>query len=332
MDLLVLGGTHHVGRALVADGVARGWDVTALNRGQTGVLPDGASRLVADRTDREQLAAALGDRSWDLVVDTWAKAPRHVRDAAELLAPRTQRYGYVSSRSVYTWPPALGGDESDPVVEGDPDADLTDYAADKRGGELAAVRAYGGDRVLLARAGLVLGPWEDVGRLPWWLDRISRGGRVVAPGAPDRGLQYVDVRDLAHWLLGALEQGLSGPVDVVSPPAHATTRELLDACVAATGADAELVWVPEDVLEQEGVEPWTQLPCWVPSTGELAGLMASDTSRAAATGLACRPVEDTVRDTWAWVQDEGLPAERTDRPGNGLPPELEAQVLARVAS
>src|SRR4051794_28588961 len=108
MELLVLGGTHHVGRAVVADAVARGWRVTALNRGQSGVLPDGATRLVADRTDAEQLRSALGDRSWDLVVDTWAKAPRFVADAAELLAPRVGRCGYVSSRSVYTWPPAPG--------------------------------------------------------------------------------------------------------------------------------------------------------------------------------------------------------------------------------
>jgi 2'-hydroxyisoflavone reductase len=332
MDLLVLGGTHHVGRAVVTDAVTRGWNVTALNRGISGVLPDGAVRLVADRTSREDLSAALGDRSWDLVVDTWAKAPQYVRDAAELLAPRTGRYGYVSSRSVYVWPPALGGDESDPVVDADPDADLTDYAADKRGGELAALRAYGESRVLLARAGLILGPWEDVGRLPWWLGRIARGGRVLAPGDPDRGLQYVDARDLAHWLLDSLEGEVHGPVDVVSRAGHTTTRKLLEACVAATGSTAELVWVPEAVLEQEGVEPWTQLPCWVPQTGELAGLMASDTSRAAGTGLLCRPIKETVDDTWAWIQAEGMPEGRSDRPDQGLPADVEARVLARVST
>jgi 2'-hydroxyisoflavone reductase len=330
MELLVLGGTHHVGRAIVADAVARGWDVTALNRGRTGVLPDGASRLVADRTYPEQLRAAVQDRTWDLIVDTWARDPWVVREATTLLAPRSERYGYVSSRSVYTWPPAPGGDESRPVVTGDADAGASDYASDKRGAELAAVAAYGEDRVLLARAGLVLGPWEDVGRLPWWLDRIARGGRVVAPGDPYRPLQYVDARDLAHWLLGALEAGDAGPVDVVSRPGHTTTSELLGSCVDATGSDAELVWVPEHVLEEEGVEPWTQLPCWVPSTGELAGLMDSDTSLAARTGLVCRPVAETVRDTWHWIEDEGMPAQRGDRPRHGLPQDLESRVLKRT--
>ncbi len=330
MELLVLGGTHHVGRAVVADAVDRGWNVTALNRGRTGVLPDGATRLVADRTDTEQLRAAVQDRTWDMIVDTWARDPWVVRDAAALLARRSERYGYVSSRSVYTWPLALGGDETRPVVSGDPDAEATDYASDKRGAELAALAAYGEHRVLLARAGLVLGPWEDVGRMPWWLARTARGGRIVAPGNPLRPLQYVDARDLAHWLLGALEAGEAGPVDVVSRPGHTTMGELLDSCLDATRSDAELVWVSEQVLEEEGVEPWTQLPCWVPSTGELAGLMACDTSLAARTGLVCRPVAETVRDTWQWIQDEGMPAERPDRPRPGLPPDLEARVLKRI--
>jgi nucleoside-diphosphate-sugar epimerase len=332
MRLLVLGGTRFVGRAVATDAVARGWDVTVLNRGVSGSLPGGVTTLTADRTSYDGTRAALGDDGWDLVVDTWSGGPSAVRDAAELLAGRTDRYGYVSSRSVYTWPLTPGAGEGAPVVAADPDAGPSDYAADKRGGELAAVRAYGPDRVLLARAGLILGPHEDVGRLPWWLDRIGRGGRVVAPGEPGRPLQYVDARDLAAWLLDGLAGGLAGVVDVVSPPGHTTTGALLAACVAATGADAELVWVPEDDIEAVGAEPWTQLPCWVPSTGELAGLMASDTSLAASTGLRCRPVAETVQDTWAWLRRDGFPPPKPGRPANGLPPELEQALLARVGA
>jgi nucleoside-diphosphate-sugar epimerase len=332
MKLLVLGGTRFVGRAVAADAVGRGWDVTVLNRGATAPPPDGVRTLTADRTSYAELADVLGDESWEAAVDTWSGAPSAVRDAAGLLADRTERYAYVSSRSVYTWPPDLGGDETRPVVDANPDAERTDYAADKRGGELAAVREYGDQRTLLARAGLILGPYEDVGRLPWWLGRIARGGRVVAPGDPGRGLQYVDARDLAAWLLDNLVRGTAGAVDLVSPPAFTTISALLAACVAATGSAAELVWVPEDVLDEEGAEPWTQLPCWVPSTGELAGLMESDTSKAVATGLRCRPVEDTVRDTWEWLGRAGMPAPREGLPLNGLPPELEARLLARVGA
>jgi nucleoside-diphosphate-sugar epimerase len=331
MDLLVLGGTRFVGRAVAADAVARGWDVTVLNRGATAAPPAGVTSLVADRTSYADLTAALSERRWDFVVDTWAGAPSVVRDAAGLLASRTDRYGYVSTRSVYVWPPQAGADESALLVEASPDADRTDYAADKRGGEIAAIREYGEERVLMGRAGLILGPYEDIGRLPWWLGRIARGGKVVAPGDPARGLQYVDARDLAAWMLDNLVRGTVGAVDLVCPRGFTSIRSLLQACVAATGSDAELVWVPEAVLEAEGAEGWTQLPCWVPSTGELAGMMESDTSKAIATGLRCRAVEDTVRDTWDWIGRDGMPAPREGLPLNGLPGELEKRLLASVS-
>ena len=325
MRLLVLGGTRFVGRAVVEEALARGWDVTALHRGVTGRLPEGVRRLSADRTRREDLARALSGGEWDLVVDTWAGAPRVARDAARLLAGRARSYGYVSSLSVYVW--GEHRDESSPLVAGDPGAEDGDYAAQKRGAELAVLEAFPG--ALLARAGLVLGPYEDIGRLPWWLTRIARGGRVVAPGRPARPLQYVDVRDLASWLLSGLAAGLSGPYDAVCRSGHATTEQLLQACVAATGSDAELVWVGEEDLAAAGVQPWVQLPCWVPEEGEFAGFLEADASRAGAAGLACRPVGDTVRDTWRWLQQEGLPPQRTDRDVHGLPPELEARLLRR---
>ena len=323
MRLLVLGGTRFVGRAVVEEALARDWEVDAVNRGVTGELPAGATALVADRTDRAQLEAALGDRRWDAVLDTWATAPRVATLAADVLAGRATRAAYVSSRSVYvSMDPGRGEDA--PVVEGDPAADATSYPADKRGGELGWLAAF--PDALLLRAGLILGPHEDVARLPWWLDRVSRGGRVVAPGRPERGLQYVDARDLAAFALDGLEQGLSGPYDITSAPGHATTLELLEACVDVTGSDAELVWVDEADLAAAGVQPWTQLPCWVPETGELAGVFAGDTSKALGAGLTVRPVEETVADTWAWLQTTTLPK---GRPGMepGLPEELERRLL-----
>lgn len=324
MRLLVLGGTRFVGRAVVEQALAAGHEVTAVHRGVTGPLPAGAHEVLADRTVPAALAAALRDGAWDGVVDTWASAPRVVADAVEVLRGRAERYAYVSSRSVYRWPPEPGGDATRPVVDGDPRAGATDYAADKRGGELAA---EGFGPALLLRAGLVLGPHEDVGRLPWWLARTARGGPVVAPGRPDRPLQLVDARDLAVFALDGLAAGLTGPYDVVSAPGLCTTRELLEACVRATGGEAELVWVGEEALAAAGVEPWTQLPCWVPETGELSGLMSGDSSRALAAGLRCRPVEQTIADTWQWYRSAGMPPPRTDRPPPGLPEALERRLL-----
>lgn len=323
MKLLVLGGTRFVGRAAVAEALDRGWQVTAIHRGQTGRLPDGVEARFADRSDPAALAAALGDDSWDAVVDTWSGAPRVATLAASLLQGRARHYGYISTTSVYVWGQHQG--EDSPLVDGDPDADGGDYAAIKRGSELGILAAFPG--ALIARPGLILGPHEDIGRLPWWLGRIAAGGRVVAPGDPDRRLQYVDARDLASWLLSGLANRRSGPVDVISTSGHATTASLLQACIDATGSTAELVWITQDRLAAAGVEPWTQLPCWVPQTAEFAGFLEADTTMAARTGLRCRPVSDTVADTWAWLQADGFPQQRSDRPVHGLPAELEAALL-----
>ncbi|MGV9240799.1 SDR family oxidoreductase, partial [Streptomyces nigra] len=243
MRLLVLGGTEFAGRAVVEAALGRGWEVTVLNRGRHDP-PAGVRSLWGDRTAAGGLDALAGDETWDAVVDTWSGAPRPVLDAARLLRDRAGRYVYVSSCSVYAWAPPAGYTEEAPLVEGaEAGAGQTDYARDKRGGELAAVEGFGADRSLLVRAGLILGPYENVGRLPWWLNRMARGGPVLAPGPRDLPLQYVDVRDLAEWILGAVEAGLSGPYNLMSPQGHSTMGEFLEACAAVAGPDAELRWV-----------------------------------------------------------------------------------------
>ena len=328
MKLLVLGGTHHVGRAVVETALARGDQVTTLTRGVSGPSAPGADARHADRTDPAALRAALAGDTWDAVIDTWSGAPRVVLDSARLLAGRAGHYGYVSSRSVYRWPVPVGVNESAPVVDAVADADTSDdYQVAKRGGELAAVEAFG-DRALLARAGLILGPYEMTGRMPWWLRRLERGGDVLAPGPADLPLQYIDGRDLAAWMLTAAQQGVGGAVNSVSRPGQATMASLLAAARAATGSSARLVWVPPDVIEAAGIEPWTELPVWLPPDGEGAGLHTGDVSKAYATGLTCRPVEQTVADTWAWLQAEG------DPPGlakHGVDPDRERAVLASLA-
>ncbi|MEO3973076.1 NAD-dependent epimerase/dehydratase family protein [Streptomyces sp. CAU 1734] len=332
MRLLILGGTEFAGRALVEAGLARGWDVTVFNRGRHPV-PAGVTALVGDRTAPDGLGA-LREGEWDLAVDTWALAPRVVGESTRLLADRVDRLAYVSSCSVYAWPPGAAADESAPLVDGSAEAGDVPYPEAKRGGELAALAAFGAERTLLARAGLLLGPWENVGRLPWWLRRIARGGPVLAPGPEDNPLQYLDIRDLAEWILGAAGAGLSGAYNLVGEAGAATMGELLASCAAVTGSDAELRWTPARTVLDAGVEPWTELPIWVPpvETAELhRSVYQLDVDRAVAAGLRCRPVAETVADTWAWMESLGEPPERPKRPGRpsplGLAPEVEARVL-----
>ncbi|WP_159945532.1 MULTISPECIES: NAD-dependent epimerase/dehydratase family protein [unclassified Nocardiopsis] len=325
MRLLVLGGTEFVGRAVVEDALARGWEVTVFHRGRHAA-PPGASALHGDRTGPGGLAALETGR-WDAVVDTWSGAPAAVTAAARLLADRVGHYAYVSSRSVYAFPARAGLDEDGPVVDSSPEDDGTDYARAKRGGELAAEAVFG-DRALFVRAGLILGPYENVGRLPWWLGRIARGGPVLAPGPRDLPLQYVDARDLAAWTLDAAERSLGGPYNLVSPPGHTTTGQLLEACAEVTGSGAELRWTEPQAVLDAGIQPWTDLPVWVPP-GELYDtLHQGDVSRTLATGLRCRPAAETVADTWSWLGTlpEGAP-QRPDRPRLGLDPEVEARLL-----
>ncbi|MEU3560154.1 NAD-dependent epimerase/dehydratase family protein [Kitasatospora sp. NPDC006786] len=326
MRLLLLGGTEFVGRVVAEEALARGWEVTALNRG-TRPAPEGVRTLLGDRTAEGGLAA-LGTGEWDAVVDTWSWAPAAVRDSARLLNGRVGHYAYVSSRSVYDYPLRAGAGEASPVVASSPDlTGEVPYAEAKRGAELALEAEFGG-RALLARAGLILGPHENIGRLPWWLNRIAEGGPVLAPGPRGLALQYIDVRDLAAWTLDAAAARLAGPYNLVGPSGHATMGELLEACVRATGSDAELRWTDPERILAAGVEPWTELPIWL-APGELYDFLhTGSVERALGAGLRCRPVAETVADTWAWLRSIGGSApRRSDRVRVGLDREREAALL-----
>jgi 2'-hydroxyisoflavone reductase len=325
--LLVLGGSGFVGPAVVLEGLARGYSVTTFHRGTGGFAHPDVVAVRGDRLDPKSLEP-LREREWDLVVDTWSGAPRAVRDSAGALRDRARRYVYISSESVYRPPPPRGTTESAPTVDADPDADATSYPEDKRGGEIAVEQAFA-DRALLARAGTILGPYEDVGRLTWWLGRMARGGEVLCPGPVDLPIQYVDARDLAGFALDAAATGHAGPFNVVSRRGHATMGSLLEACHSVAGAtDATLTWVAPEAIAAAGIEPWTELPIWLPDDHEYAAMHEADVERAHAAGLHCRAVLDTVADTWRWLS--ALPAAPALRPGAmpaGLAPDREREVL-----
>ncbi|MFD0257886.1 NAD-dependent epimerase/dehydratase family protein [Kitasatospora indigofera] len=330
MKLLVLGGTEFVGRAVTEDARERGWDVTVLHRGRHAP-PAGVTALHGDRTEPDGLAALAGGE-WDVVVDTWRSAPSAVRDSARLLAGRTGHYTYISSRSVYAHPTPAGAAEDGALVDGSPDAGPVGYPQAKRGGELAVEAAFGG-RGLLVRAGLIVGPHENVGRLPWWLDRTARGGQVLAPGPRGLTVQYIDARDLAAWTLDASVRGLGGAYNLAGPPGVTTMGDLLETCAEVTGGGAELRWSDPRRIVDAGIEPWTDLPVWVPP-GELHDTMhQGDVTKALAAGLRVRPLAETVADTWEWLRhrreqgfEEGGPI-REDLSRRGLDPDTEARFL-----
>jgi 2'-hydroxyisoflavone reductase len=294
MRLLVLGGTTFAGRAVVEAAIARGWAVTTFNRGRGTWSHPAAEHILGDRLDPATFAP-LAHAEWDAVVDTWQGAPSATAAIAEVLAVRVARYTYISSCSVYAPPPRPGADEGAPLVDGAGD----EYADRKRGSELAVEAAFG-DRALLLRLGLLLGPHEDVGRLPFWLTRLASGGDVIAPGPPDLPLQFVDARDLATFALDATAAGLSGAYNIVSRRGHATMSTLLETARDVTGGGARLVWTPP---EQVVGEAWNEIPIWLPPDHEYAALHDIDVEKAHAAGFAARPMEETVGDTWAWLAE-----------------------------
>ena len=298
MRLLVLGGTKFLGRHAVDAALADGHDVTIFTRGRTNaeLFPEAAHL----QGDRDGGLDALARGEWDGVVDTSGYVPRVVRQSAELLRDRVGRYVFVSSISVYA-------DFSEPVDEATPVAELDDPASEDIQADYGALKAacervveetYG-ERSARVRAGLIVGPYDPTDRFTYWPRRIARGGTVLGPGDPDAPVQFVDARDLGAWLVQLALAGPGGTFNATGPAEPLTFRELLERARAATGSDAEVVWVDDQRVLEAGVQPWTELPLWLPG-GEYAGMARADTSRALAAGLTFRPVEETVVDTLAW--------------------------------
>ncbi|MFD2090646.1 NAD-dependent epimerase/dehydratase family protein [Blastococcus deserti] len=329
MRLLVLGGTHFLGRHVVTAALARGHDVATFTRGVSGDPPEGARALHGDRDDPSALPAALDGWAPDLVVDTSCQTRAAARNAAAALSgaggSALKGYAFVSSLNAYrNWPPGpVGPEDAEPTWTTDDD----EYGPIKADAERILGSALG-DRFLTARAGLVLGPHDRVHRLGWWLERIAQGGRVVVPDALDQPIHAVDACDLAGWLVESAERGRSGAVTTTGPHAMTTFGGLLELCREVTGGDAEWVPVPEEDLLAAGVQEWVHLPLWL--RREVARTAWDvDTSRARSLGLPSRPLRETVADTWAWMRSvEELPEPPPGRPRPGLPPDLEARLLA----
>jgi 2'-hydroxyisoflavone reductase len=320
MRLLVIGGTVFVGRAVVAAALARGHDVTVFHRGRHG--EDAHPGVEHVHGDRATDLGLVSGREWDAVVDTCGFDGAALRASAEALRD-VPHYSFVSSVSVYAGWPAEPVTEASPVYGDDAPAE---YGADKARAERAVVGALGADRVLVSRPGLIVGPHENIGRLPFWLRRIARGGDVLAPGRPGDERQWIDARDLAGWLVRCAEERTAGTYNAVCEPGAFTMGELLDACVEVTGSGATLRWTDERAIAESGIAPWTELPIWL--WDPAGGTSGTWQVRTAAPGLTTRPMAETVRDTWEWLRrggaDEGYRGEYAVR---DLDPEREAAGL-----
>lgn len=325
MRILILGGTRFLGRALAAIALARGHAVTLFHRGLSGPgLFPSAEHL---NGDRDGGLGVLEGGSWDAVLDTSGYLPRLVAGSAQVLAARSPHYTFVSSISVYADVSAPGVEEDARVISL-PDPAVEEVTGDTYGGLKALceeqVRRRFAERALIVRPGLIVGPHDTTDRFTWWVDRIARGGDVLVPGSLARTIQVIDVRDLAGWMLDQVERGAAGTFTATGPAGPIAFGRVFEEARRAGGSDARPIEVDEALLLERGVEPWSEMPLWIPAGDAAhAGMLALSIARARAAGLGFRPMAETVRDTLNWVRRE-----RGERPwAAGMTPEREAALL-----
>jgi 2'-hydroxyisoflavone reductase len=325
LKILILGGTVFLGRALAETALRRGHQLTLFNRGRSnpGLFPQ-VENLTGERDGGLEV---LRGRRWDAVIDTCGYVPRLVRASARLLAGAVDHYTFISSISIYADFSRPDMDESAPLGK------LQDEADEQVGGgnygplkalcEQAAEQELPG-RLLVVRPGLIVGPHDPSDRFTYWPWRVLGGGEVLAPGRPGREIKYIDVRDLAEWILDMLESRAAGIYNADGPAAPCTMGDLLEACRTAAASPARFTWVDEQFLLDQQVGEWIQMPLWVPeSDPQYAGFFAVSSQKAMRRGLNFRPLLDTLRATLDWASTR--PPDHAWRAG--LPRLREAELL-----
>lgn len=313
MELLILGGTRFLGRHLMTAALARNHEVTLFNRGNHPT--EAQTNVETIRGDRNNDLGKLGGRQWDAVIDTCGYLPRTVKAAAELLSGSIERYVFISSQSVYADLSVAGVDETAALATLTREQ-LEEANSIDSSGPASAVnygKMYGGlkalceqavedmlpERVFIVRPGLIVGPDDYTDRFTYWVDRVARGGEVLAPGRPDRHVQFIDVRDLAEWIVRMIERNQSGIYNANGVPGNLTMERVLQECKAVSGSNASFTWVSENFLLQENVAAWSEMPLCLPEEAalHLKGFMFVDSAKAVDAGLTFRPLSDTIRET-----------------------------------
>lgn len=333
LRLLILGGTGFLGPHVVEAARRRGMTVTLFNRGRTnpGLFRDGPG-LEQIQGDRDSGLLALSGRRWEAVLDTSAYLPQRAREAALLLRGAVQQYIFTSSIAVY-------GQRTGPLDETTPTAPLapgldprSEHVTDQSYGPLKAqceqeVRTAFGPRALLLRLGQLVGPGDPADHLTYWALRCARGGDVLVPGRPTDAVQFLDVRDLAEWIVHGVASRLAGTYNAVGPQGPCTMEQLLRACNLEGGGHARLQWASAELLRQLGFGALpAKLPLWQPP--ESAGLAQVVARRAHERGLRHRPLSTIIRDTVSWLQAQ--PPERRGALRAGPSAADEAQALAAL--
>jgi len=320
LEILILGGTGFIGPHMVREALRRGHSVTLFNRGRSNneLFPD----LETITGDRNNGLEGLHGRKWNAVIDNSGYVPRHVQDSARLLAQNCDRYLYISTVAVYADIPSARDEDaplatlSDETVE---EVTRETYGPLKALCEKRAADEIDAGRLTILRPTYICGPGDHTDRFSYWPLRTRKRGEMLWPGTPQDFIQIVDVRDLATFTIDCLERNISGTYNMVNPPREYTMGKLLGDCEAVTATGVDAVWVPEDFLAANGLNPGAQIPIW----GGSARAFSMSTDRALARGMRHRPERETARDVLTWW--DTLPEERRTgvKAGPGAAKEIE---------
>ena len=318
LKILILGGTSFLGPHQIAYALERGHEVSIFTRGKTvpkihQQLFDKVEKLVGDREDNLE---ALKNRTWDAVIDNSGRRVKWTEDTAQLLKDNVEQYMYTSSISVYY--PYTGEDFSEDrplVLEVPQDAEgdekyTYEYGVMKANSELAVLRHFSKDRSYIVRPSLIVGPGDRTDRFPYWVARLDKGGDIIIPGGRDERVQYIDVRDLAEWMIRLLENKDAGTYNGSGPGFSMTTNAFVHGVHACFNSPVNYTQIDDMAFLQAngiiGIQPWViQLP-------QYAGMSMSDNSRAVSADLQFRPLAQTVIDTHEWWYSEAVSQERRD--------------------
>ncbi|KRE93256.1 hypothetical protein ASG89_07070 [Paenibacillus sp. Soil766] len=317
MNILILGGTKFLGRALTEAAMVNGHEVTLFHRGlhNAAAFPQ-VHHILGDRNGD---LAKLQDREWDAVIDTSGYEPESVMAATDMLKRQAKHYTFISTISAYADLKQVQLDETAAVLQLEEAADPGQrYGAQKVECEKVVQTAFS-NGALIIRPGLIVGPYDASDRFTYWPARLRRGGEVLVPLPKERKLQFIDVRDLASWTISLIEQGITGTIHASG--SDYTMEEVVEAC-RTKDIESTLTWVTEEFLLHHNVGGWMELPLWLPSDSWV-GMLQLNNAKAFNSGLTTRALVDTVKDTRAWDQSRDPDVKRVA----GLDPEREEQLL-----
>jgi 2'-hydroxyisoflavone reductase len=338
MKILIIGGTKFLGRHLVRAAQAKNHEVTLFHRGRHP--SEGIENVEEIFGDRNDDLDNLRNRNWDVAIDTCGYLPQTVKASAEALKNSVGQYVFISSISAYADFTNPDYDENAPLAVLTEEQKLKAEKIDAKG-EITAIvleDMYGAlkalceqevlkafpEKSLIIRSGLIVGSFDTTDRFTYWVMRVSKGGEVLAPGTPNRFVQFVDVRDLSEWIIKLIEDNESGIYNATGKPFELTMEKVLEEIKKASDGDASFTWVDEKFLGREKVQGWSEMPLYVAESAKDAqGFLSANVDKALEKGLRFRPLSDTIEDTLQWRKT------KSDEMKAGISIEKEKELLGK---